>query len=81
MAVKCSCVSVSSTHLSFSMLALNLHIIISHLHLELLRREVFHIQVDRESIPVGSHLQKVLTAAIGTVVRPTKTLNVKLLMY
>lgn len=38
------------------MLALDLHVVISDLHTELIRREVLDVQVDCELIPVRPHL-------------------------
>ena len=40
------------------MLALDLHVVICTLDVKLLRREVLHIQVDCELVPVGPHLEK-----------------------
>lgn len=39
------------------MLALDLHVVISDLHTELIRREVLGVQVDCELIPVRPHLR------------------------
>lgn len=39
------------------MLALDLHIVISDLNTELVRREVLDVQVDCEFIPVRPHLR------------------------
>lgn len=44
-------------HLSFSVLALDLHIVIDHLHAELVGGEVLDIQVNRELVSVGPHLR------------------------
>ena len=46
------------SHLSLSMLSLDLHIVISHLYVEFIRREVLHIHEDRELVPVGPHLER-----------------------
>lgn len=45
-------------HLSLSMLSLDLHVVISHLHVEFIRREVLYIHEDRELVPVGPHLER-----------------------
>lgn len=52
-------------YLSFSMLALDLHIVVSDLHTELIGREVLDVQVDCELIPVRSHLRETDTENIS----------------
>lgn len=52
-------------YLSFSMLALDLHVVVSDFHTELIRREVLDVQVDCELIPVRSHLREINTENIS----------------
>lgn len=52
-------------YLSLPMLAVNLHIVICHFYVELLRGEVLHIQVNHEPVPVRPHLGKNKKYAMG----------------
>ena len=44
------------THLSFSVLALDLHVVVGDLHVELIWGEVLDVQVDAELVSVRPHL-------------------------
>lgn len=48
-------------YLSFSMLALDLHVVISDLHAELIRREVLDVQVDSVLVSIRPHLWERIT--------------------
>lgn len=54
-------------YLSFSVLALDLQVVIGDLHAQVVRREMLDIQVDCELLPVGPHLEE--TQAHGTPLR------------